>query len=382
MNKILNMTVGQTEIHPIIKASINDSIPVPSYFKEYKEIQADMLENAKIIIGTKNPIYLRLGTGRVGLETGLYNVVDENTRVLTIDNGQWGHFGGALAENMGAKVDFLVGKPGQDIDYPKLKEMLSKNKYDILTMVQNETQTGALYNPEKVKKVINEVSKNTLLFVDGISCFGGSDIKFDKWGIDVYVTGSQKCLNAPQGCPLVCYSQRAIDRMNKIKSNKKFYFSMALENSPEFLFARALNDVFTYMLDEGLENIYNRHTKAAKAVRKGLIALNLKYMADEEIASPSTTRIVFPSELQKQINEDREKYGIDGDRVTVMMKDKYGVCIAEDRVGTMGFYTRKSDVLATIIALSKTLTELGYKNDIEKAKKAVEDVYKGGHNEL
>ena len=375
MNKILNVTVGQTEIHPIIKSSINDSIPVPSYFKEYKEIQTAMLEKAKRIIGTENTIYLRLGTGRVGLETGLYNIIDEDTRVLTIDNGQWGHFGGTLSENMGAKVDFLTGKEGKEIDYQKLKDMLVQNNYDIVTMVQNETQTGTLYNPEKVKKVINEISEDILLFVDGISCFGGTDIKFDEWGIDIYVTGSQKCLNAPQGCPLVCYSQKAINRMNKIKSNKKFYFSMDLDNSPEFLFARALNDVFEYMIDEGLENIYERHAKAAKAIRQGLLALGLKYMADEKIASPSTTRIIFPDELQNQINEDRIKNGIDGDRVTVMMKDKYGVCIAEDRVGTMGFYTRKSDVLATIIALSKTLNELGYTNDVEVAKKAVEDVY-------
>ena len=375
MNKILNMTVGQTEIHPIIKSSINDSIPVPSYFKEYKEIQTAMLEKAKKIIGTKNTVYLRLGTGRVGLETGLYNIVDENTRVLTIDNGQWGHFGGTLVENMGAKVDFLVGEKGKEIDYEKLKDMLSKNKYDIVTMVQNETQTGTLYKPEMVRKIIDEISKDILLFVDGISCFGGAEIKFDEWGIDVYVTGSQKCLNAPQGCPLVCYSQNAIDRMNKIKPTKKFYFSMDLDNSPEFLFARALNDVFDYMLDEGLSNIYSKHTKAAKAARAGLKAMGLKYMADEGIASPSTTRIVFPDELQKQIDEDRTKYGIDGDRVTVMMKDKYGVCIAEDRIGTMGFYTRKSDVLATIIALSNTLNDLGYTNDIELAKKAVEDVY-------
>ncbi|MCR5185963.1 MAG: aminotransferase class V-fold PLP-dependent enzyme [Clostridia bacterium] len=376
MDKVLNMTVGQTEIHPIIKASINDSIPVPSYFKEYKAIQASMLEKAQKIIGTKNTVYLRLGTGRVGLETGLYNIVDDNTRVLTIDNGQWGHFGGTLAENMGAKVDFLTGEKGKQIDFKKLKSMLSKEKYDIVTMVQNETQTGALYEPKKVKEIIEDVSKDTLLFVDGISCFGGAEIKFDEWDLDVYVTGSQKCLNAPQGCPLVVYSKKATNRMNKIKPTKHFYFSMDLDNSPEFLFARALNDVFEYMLDEGLENIYARHERAAKAVRKGLTALGLKYMADEKIASPSTTRIVFPDELQKQIDEDRVKNGIDGDRVTVMMKDKFGVCIAEDRVGTMGFYTRKSDVMATIIALSKTLTELGYTNDIELAKKAVENVYK------
>lgn len=375
MKDILNMTVGQTEIHPVIKGTINDSIPVPTYFKEYKEIQNSMLEKAQKIINTKMPVYLKLGIGRVGLETGLYNIIDENTKVLTIDNGQWGHFGGTLSQNMGAEVHFMEGEKGKQINYEQLKEELTKNNYDIVTMVQNETQTGALYNPQKVREVINEVSSDILLFVDGISAFGGTEIKFDEWGIDVYVTGSQKCLNAPQGCPLVCYSQKAIDRMNKIKANKKFYFSMALDNNPEYLFARGLNDLFDSLLKEGLDKIYKQHYIASKAVREAIKILGLNYMADEEVVSPSTTRIVFPEELQKAIDKDREKLGIDGDRVTTMMKDKYGVCIAEDRIGTMGFYTRKEDILRTIEALSNTLTDLGYSNDKEKALEKVEEIF-------
>ena len=375
MKDILNMTVGQTEIHPVIKGTINDSIPVPTYFKEYKEIQNSMLEKAQKIINTKMPVYLKLGIGRVGLETGLYNIIDENTKVLTIDNGQWGHFGGTLSQNMGAEVHFMEGEKGKQINYEQLKEELTKNNYDIVTMVQNETQTGALYNPQKVREVINEVSSDILLFVDGISAFGGTEIKFDEWGIDVYVTGSQKCLNAPQGCPLVCYSQKAIDRMNKIKANKKFYFSMALDNNPEYLFARGLNDLFDSLLKEGLDKIYKQHYIASKAVREAIKVLGLNYMADEEVVSPSTTRIVFPEELQKTIDEDREKLGIDGDRVTTMMKDKYGVCIAEDRIGTMGFYTRKEDILRTIEALSNTLADLGYSNDKERALEKVEEIF-------
>ena len=335
MKKILNMTVGQTEIHPIIKETINDSIPVPTYFTEYKQIQNEMLLKAQQILNTKMPVYLKLGIGRVGLETGLYNIVDENTKVLTIDNGQWGHFGGQLAQNMGAEVNFLVGEKGKDINYDNLINELKNSNYDIVTMVHNETQTGCLYNIEKVAKIIREYSPKTILFVDAISSFGGTEIRFDDWDIDVIVTGSQKCLNAPQGCPLVCYSQRAIDRKNSL-ADKKFYFSMALDNNPEFLFARALNDLFAYMLNEGLEKIYAEHYLAAKAVRAGLRALNLKYMADDEIVSPSTTRIIFPDELQKLIDEDRNVKGIDHDRVTEIMKDKYGVCIAEDRIGTMG----------------------------------------------
>lgn len=375
MKDILNMTVGQTEIHPVIKGTINDSIPVPTYFKEYKEIQNSMLEKAQKIINTKMSVYLKLGIGRVGLETGLYNIIDENTKVLTIDNGQWGHFGGTLSQNMGAEVHFMEGEKGKQINYEQLKEELTKNNYDIVTMVQNETQTGALYNPQKVREVINEVSSDILLFVDGISAFGGTEIKFDEWGIDIYVTGSQKCLNAPQGCPLVCYSQKAINRMNKIKANKKFYFSMALDNNPEYLFARGLNDLFDSLLKEGLDKIYKQHYIASKAVREAIKVLGLNYMADEEVVSPSTTRIVFPEELQKAIDEDREKLGIDGDRVTTMMKDKYGVCIAEDRIGTMGFYTRKEDILRTIEALSNTLADLGYSNDKERALEKVEEIF-------
>ena len=375
MKDILNMTVGQTEIHPVIKGTINDSIPVPTYFKEYKEIQNSMLEKAQKIMNTKMPVYLKLGIGRVGFETGLYNIIDNNTRVLTIDNGQWGHFGGTLAQNMGADVHFMQGEKGKQINFEQLKEELRKNNYDVVTMVQNETQTGALYSPQKVREAINEVSKDILLFVDGISAFGGTEVRFDEWGIDVYVTGSQKCLNAPQGCPLVCYSQKAIDRMNKLKENKTFYFSMALENNPEFLFARGLNDLFESLLNEGLEKIYKQHYIAAKAVREAIKILGLNYMADEEVVSPSTTRIVFPEKLQKMIDKDREEYGIDGDRVTTMMKDKYGVCIAEDRVGTMGFYTRKEDILRTIEALSNTLEELGYSNDKKKAIEKVEEIF-------
>lgn len=375
MKDILNMTVGQTEIHPVIKGTINDNIPVPTYFKEYKEIQNAMLEKAQKIINTKMPVYLKLGIGRVGLETGLYNIIDNNTKVLTIDNGQWGHFGGTLAQNMGANVYFMQGEKGKQINFEQLKEELRKNNYDVVTMVQNETQTGALYSPKRVREAIDEVSKDILLFVDGISAFGGTEVRFDEWGIDVYVTGSQKCLNAPQGCPLVCYSQKAIDRMNKIKENKTFYFSMALENNPEYLFARGLNDLFESLLNEGLEKIYNQQYIAAKAVREAIKVLGLNYMADEEVVSPSTTRIVFPEELQKLIDKDREEYGIDGDRVTTMMKDKYGVCIAEDRVGTMGFYTRKEDILRTIEALSNTLEELGYSNDKKKAIEKVEEIF-------
>jgi len=98
-------------------------------------------------------------------------------------------------------------------------------------------------------------------------------------------------------------------------------------------------------------------------------------MAEEIIASTSTTRIVFPEALQKRINDDRVEKGIDHDIVTKIMKDKYGVCIAEDRIGTMGYYTKRDDVVRTIAALSETLNDLGYSSNVDNAIYAVNNIF-------
>ena len=47
-----------------------------------------------------------------------------------------------------------------------------------------------------------------LLLVDGVSSIGALDFQFDKWRVDVAVTGSQKALSLPTGLALVCASKK------------------------------------------------------------------------------------------------------------------------------------------------------------------------------
>ena len=47
-----------------------------------------------------------------------------------------------------------------------------------------------------------------LLLVDGVSSIGALDFQFDKWRVDVAVTGSQKALSLPTGLTVVCASPK------------------------------------------------------------------------------------------------------------------------------------------------------------------------------
>ena len=50
-----------------------------------------------------------------------------------------------------------------------------------------------------------------MLFVDGVSSIGSMDFRFDEWGVDVAVTGSQKGFMLPAGLAIVGFSKKAIE---------------------------------------------------------------------------------------------------------------------------------------------------------------------------
>ena len=60
--------------------------------------------------------------------------------------------------------------------------------------------------------------------MDAITSVGGDVFEADKWGVDVAIVGSQKCLAAPAGLAAVAVSSRAWERLCK---NPPFYLDLA-----------------------------------------------------------------------------------------------------------------------------------------------------------
>jgi len=110
-------------------------------------------------------------------------------------------------------------------------------------------------------------------------------------------------------------------------------------------------------LEEGLENVFARHKKVARAVRDAVEAIGLKLWPEsKDIASDTVTAVRVPQ-------------GIDDQKLRNIMAEEYGVLIAGEvpglkgdifRIGHMGYSAYLDNVLVTIAALEKALQKLGF----------------------
>jgi selenocysteine lyase/cysteine desulfurase len=92
-----------------------------------------------------------------------------------------------------------------------LQEVLSKDtdkKIKAVCVVHNETTTGVTSDIKGLRAAMDAANHPALLLVDGVSSIGALEFKFDDWGVDVAVTGSQKALSLPTGLALVCASDK------------------------------------------------------------------------------------------------------------------------------------------------------------------------------
>ena len=82
-------------------------------------------------------------------------------------------------------------------------------KIKAVAVVHNETTTGVTSDIGGVRAAMDAAKHPALLLVDGVSSIGALDFRFDEWGVDVAVTGSQKALSLPTGLALICISDKA-----------------------------------------------------------------------------------------------------------------------------------------------------------------------------
>ena len=81
-------------------------------------------------------------------------------------------------------------------------------KIKAVCVVHNETTTGITSDVAKVRQAMDGVSHPALLLIDGVSSIGALDFQFDKWKVDVAMTGSQKALSLPTGLAVLAVSQK------------------------------------------------------------------------------------------------------------------------------------------------------------------------------
>jgi predicted phosphoserine aminotransferase len=181
-----------------------------------------------------------------------------------------------------------------------LADALKKKHYEAVTIVHNETSTGAENPVEKLAEVVYQVSSDTLVLVDAVSSLGGVKIDMDAWRLDFLLTSSQKCLALPPGMSFAAVSDRAMKKAESVE-NRGWYFDLLLMDkhrikdstpmTPAMSLIFALDVQLDRILAEGLENRFARHSAMAQRTQEWAIDHGMEPLACDPYRSKTVSTI-------------------------------------------------------------------------------------------
>jgi len=286
-----------------------------------------------------------------------------------------------LIEGQGANVIRLETPPGENATFDQVKEAFDNNNdVKAFYVVHNETSTGTMVN--YLDKVSDLTSRNDSMYiVDSVSLLGGASLPVDKWNIDVCMTGSQKAIAAPPGISPISISPKAKKYMIE-NPPATMYFNLAryfkyYEESKHTPFTPALPLLYAYrealsiLLEEGLENVFNRHKICSDALYAGLSALGLTPFAKEEDRSITIVALNYLDGL-----EDKTFRNTLAQKFRVLVAGGFGNLKGKVfRVGCMG-EVQRYHVMRTISSIASTLDMMGYNVDTKAGLSIAEEKLK------
>lgn len=379
MRKRILMTPGPTPVPPEVlleaaKPIIHHRAPY------YTELLNEVNENLKYVFRTVNDVLIFAASGTGGMESAIVNLFSAGDKVIVASCGNFGERWIKLCETYGLEVVKLVYEWGDEVVPEDIAKALSENPdaKAVLTQ-QSETSTGVVNDIEKIAAIASKTSAITV--IDAVSGLGATDLPMDDWKVDVVVSGSQKALMTPPGLAFVSLSGKAWKLVEESKL-PKFYFSYQKTReslhkaSPQNPFTPpvslmvGLNEALKLIRQEGLDDVFRRHSILGKACREAYKAMGIKLFGKENEKANSVSAAWVPE-------------GVDGKALTKIIREKYGITIAGGqgkmagkifRLGHCGYYDR-FDIVSAISGLEMTLKELGYDFELGSGLRAVEQVF-------
>ena len=234
-------------------------------------------------------IFPSSGTG--AWESALTNTRSPGDKLLAPRFGQFSHLWIDLARRHGLDVIVQEEEWGTGADPDRIEEALRADKnHEIkgILVVHNETATGVTSDVAAVRRAMDAAGHPALLYVDGVSSIGSIDFRFDEWGVDLAITGSQKGMMLPAGLGIVCASPKALAQMDDAQCTRA-YFNLAdhfkanaggyFPYTPALPLLYGLRESLAMMFEEGLENIFARHRTLAGGTRAAVDAWGLSLCA-------------------------------------------------------------------------------------------------------
>jgi aspartate aminotransferase-like enzyme len=325
----------------------------------FRELYKGILGMTQQLFQTEGNTIVFSASGTGGVEAAVWNLVRPGDSAVV---AVFGEFSNRLAETVemaGGKAIQVRSEFGKAPSLEQLKEAMDRQgNFRALFLVHNETSTGvAVPYLKEASKLARD--HGAFAVIDAISSLGGYAIPVDDWGVDVCITGSQKCVAAPPGLVLLSVSKKVADFLKSSPPRTRYfdiprYLEYGAKGETPFTPALplfyALDEALRELLEEGLARRVQRHDLMSASLYDGLAGLGLKPVAEKSVRSKTVVASYYPE-------------GVEDTRFRKTIAQEKGIVVAGGfgpfsgkvfRVGCMGLIN-EGFVDRTLKAVGETL---------------------------
>ena len=314
---------------------------------EFQRIGFEVLAGMRDIFKTKQPVIIYPASGTGAWEAALVNTLSPGDKVLMFETGHFASLWHEMAQRLGLNVEWVPGDWRRGVDPQQLEARLVEDRghtIKAVAAVHNETSTGVVSRIAAIRAAMDGAHHPALLLVDTISSLASIDYRHDEWGVDVTVGGSQKGLMLPPGLSFNALSEKALAASKQSRMTKSFWAwepMLAANKNGFFPYTPATNLLFglreamAMLNEEGLANVFARHTRHGEATRRAVRGWGLEVLCQNaEEYSGSLTAVVMPQ-------------GHDADQLRKIILERYDMSLGMGlgklqgkifRIGHLGYF--------------------------------------------
>ncbi len=363
--KKLNMVIpGPMPLHPEVQLAYCKPM-ISHRSSEFGEIYGETMRLAKEVFKTRNDVFIMSSSGTGALESSVANLLNVEDKVVIANNGLFGEHMADTISSYGIEPVVLKEAYGKPVTPEGITAVLKGNPDSkALFIIHNETSAGVISDLEGIVGEARRISRDILIIVDAVSSLGGVNIETDNWDLDVVVASSQKALAAPPGLCLISISDRAWKAAESSKLPKYYFDWHRLKNesvrnmpftTPPVHIVFALRRALQLLLEEGLENVFNRNRAMRDMILDAIGPLGLTLVPERKYASPTCTALRLPGGINSVKFRDHVF-----NRYSTLLGPGLGDLSADTfRIGHMG-YVFPNDILLTLKILELALKDFGF----------------------
>lgn len=283
--------------------------------KEASALQRRISEKLKTLFYTESEILLSTTSGSGLMEGAIRSCTAKKAAVFSV--GSFGDRWYEMGKYNNVPVDIYKSEWGKPTTPEMIDKVLATGEYDLITVTHNETSTGLMNPVEEIAEVMKKYPE-VVYCLDTVSSAAGTKIEVDKLGIDICITSSQKALGLPPGLAVCTFSEKAAKRAELVPFRGVYLDLLSLyefikkkdyqyPSTPSLSHMFALDYQLDRILEEGLDNRFERHKEMAAVVRVWAkkyfdILPEEKYMSNT-VTAIVNTRNIDVSALNKKLGE-------------------------------------------------------------------------------